>query len=277
MIIDSHQHFWTYHPSTHPWINTSMDILKRDFMPEHLKTILLENGISGCVAVQTDQSESETTFLLDCAKQHAFIKAVVGWLDLRAEDFETKLQQFTKDSNLKGLRHIVQDEPSTNFMLRPDFQKGIGLLEKYNLTYDILIYPKQLPTALELVKTFSTQTFVLDHMAKPDCNGPMDAEWRHFMLQLGKCDNVFCKVSGLVTEAMWGKWSKLDFEPFLDVAFKAFGPERILYGSDWPVCLLSANYSEVLEIVISYLTRFSMEDQKRVLGLNAVSFYNIKI
>ncbi len=276
IMIDSHQHFWKYHPNTHGWIDSSMETIKKDFLPEDLKPILQANGIEGCVAVQAQQSETETKFLLQLAKKHAFIKAVVGWLDICADTFEEKLQEYTQFKALKGLRHVVQDEPDDNFMLRPDFVKGISLLQKYKLTYDILIYPKQLSAALELVKKFPDQPFVIDHIAKPKIDGIVDKEWSSHISELGKCANVYCKISGMVTETTWGAWSKNDFVPYLDKVFESFDSDKIMFGSDWPVCLLSAHYEEVIEIVERYLKHVQTDIREKIMGLNALKFYGIQ-
>ncbi|MDC6366912.1 MULTISPECIES: amidohydrolase family protein [Flavobacteriaceae] len=276
MTIDSHQHFWKYHPRKHAWINDSMKILKKDFMPSDLAPLLQANQIDGCIAVQADQSETETNLLLKCAQKYPFIKGVVGWLDLCSANIDEKLEKYSKYALLKGLRHIVQDEPDEYFMLRPEFQKGIALLEKYGLTYDILIYPKHLSSALELVKTFPGQQFVVDHIAKPKIDGTIDPCWAHYMEKLGEQSNVYCKVSGMVTETSWGNWHRKDFPSYLDVVFDAFGPNRIMYGSDWPVCLLSAEYNDVVDIVQRYISKFSKEIYNKVMGLNAISFYQIK-
>jgi len=275
MKIDSHQHFWRYNPSSHAWIDSTMGVLKKDFLPEDLEPLLQNHELEGCVAVQADQSDAETDFLLKCAEEHPFIKGVVGWLDLCAEDIEEKLQLYSKNPLLKGLRHIVQDEPDDYFMLRPEFLRGISLLEKYGLTYDILIFPKHLSSALELVKLFPNQPFVVDHIAKPKINGKIEPCWEHYMNQLGQQEHVYCKASGMVTEAKWGKWSKSDFIPYLDVVFNSFGAERIMFGSDWPVCLLSAEYKQVNCILTQYLTKYPRESRKQVMGLTAQKFYKL--
>lgn len=275
MKIDSHQHFWRYSPSSHAWIDSTMGVLKKDFLPEDLEPLLQNHELDGCVAVQADQSEAETEFLLKCAEEHPFIKGVVGWLDLCAEDIEEKLQEYSKNPLLKGLRHIVQDEPDDYFMLRPEFLRGISLLEKYGLTYDILIFPKHLSSALELVKLFPNQPFVVDHIAKPKINGKIEPCWEHYMNQLGQQEHVYCKASGMVTEAKWGKWSKSDFIPYLDVVFNSFGAERLMFGSDWPVCLLSAEYKQVNCILTQYLTKYPRESRKQVMGLTAEKFYKL--
>ena len=275
--IDSHQHFWKYHPNIHGWMDSSMEIIKKDFLAADLFPLLQKNNIDGCIAVQTGQSETETLFLLNLAKEHKFIKGVVGWLDLCAENIGEKLEEYSKYEALKGLRHIVQDEPEKNFMLRPNFKNGISLLRKYNLTYDILIYPKQLPAALELVKTFPEQAFVLDHMAKPVIDGKIDPVWASYISELGEQENVHCKISGMVTETKWGAWSTNDFVPYLDKVFESFGPDRILFGSDWPVCLLSGQYHEVVDIVENYLVHLPSAVRKKVMGLNAIKFYSLKL
>lgn len=275
--IDSHQHFWKYHPNIHQWMDASMEIIKTDFLAGDLFPLLQKNNIDGCIAVQADQSEAETLFLLGLAKEHRFIKGVVGWLDLCSEDIDKKLEEYSKYEVLKGLRHVVQDEPDKNFMLRPNFKNGISLLGKYNLAYDILIYQEQLPAALELVKTFPEQAFVLDHMAKPVIDGKVDPVWASYISELGKHKNVHCKVSGMVTETKWGTWQKNDFVPYLDQVFGSFGPDKILFGSDWPVCLLSAQYHEVVDIVENYLVHLPSTVRKKVMGLNAIKFYNLNL
>ncbi len=275
--IDSHQHFWKYHPNTHGWIDSSMETIKKDFLPTDLQPLLKKNGISGCIAVQAQQSEEETLFLLHLADKYDFIKGVVGWLDLCAADIDEKLQKYSKYPKLVGLRHVVQDEPDANFMLRPDFKKGISLLQKQGLTYDILIYPKQLPAALELVKLFPEQPFVIDHIAKPKIDGTMDKVWGSYISELGKCENVYCKISGMVTETAWGSWSKNDFVPYLDKVFASFGPEKIMFGSDWPVCLLSAQYGEVIEIIESYLTHVQKDVREKIMGLNSLKYYGVHL
>lgn len=277
MIIDSHQHFWQYNPSKHGWISPEMQVLRQNFMPKNLKPILEKHRVDGCIAVQADQSEEETEFLLGLAVENDFIKGVVGWLDLCSTTIGNRLEHFSKNPYLKGLRHIVQDEPDDNFMLRDDFQKGIAQLERFGLTYDILVYPKQLTAALELVKTFPKQPFIIDHIAKPNMQHGVDDHWRSHIEAMGQQQNVFCKISGLVTETDWGNWSKPDFTPFLDIVFDAFGPDRILFGSDWPVCLLSANYSEVKDIAESYIAKLDSEIQQKIMGENAMAFYNLSV
>ncbi|MFD1163721.1 amidohydrolase family protein [Hwangdonia seohaensis] len=274
MKIDAHQHFWKFDPVRDAWIDDSMQIIRRDFLPQDLKPILNENNIDGCIAVQADQSETETDFLLDCATQNTFVKGVVGWLDLRTENVEERLAHYSKNTLFKGVRHIVQAE-ANDFMLGKDFQNGIGKLAPFNLTYDILIFPPQIEDAIALVNKFPNQKFVVDHIAKPYIKSGEIEEWKTKMTELAKAQNVFCKVSGMVTEADLKHWKISDFNPYLDVVFNAFGIDRILYGSDWPVCLLAAQYQEQLHIVQNYVKDFSKEEQSKVFGLNAVKFYNL--
>lgn len=274
MKIDAHQHFWKYDPVRDAWIDDSMQVIQQDFLPQDLKPILKANNFDGCVAVQADQSETETDFLLDCATENPFIKGVVGWVDLRVKNVETRLAHYSKNKLFKGLRHIVQAE-ANDFMLRKDFQNGISKLERFNLSYDILIFPTQIEAAINLVNTFPNQKFVIDHIAKPYIKTAEIEEWKTKITELAKAQNVCCKVSGLVTEADLKHWKISDFTPYLDVVFHAFGIDRILYGSDWPVCLLAAEYEKQLHIVQNYFKGFSKEAQSKVFGGNAIKFYNL--
>ncbi|MCF7567866.1 amidohydrolase family protein [Sabulilitoribacter arenilitoris] len=274
MKIDAHQHFWKFDPIRDAWIDESMQIIRKDFLPKDLKPILKQNDIDGCVAIQADQSETETEFLLDCAAKNSFIKGVVGWVDLRAENVESRLEFYSKNTLFKGVRHIVQAE-ANDFMLGKDFQNGISKLEQFNLTYDILIFPPQIESAIDLVNKFPNQKFVIDHIAKPYIRlGKID-NWKTKMIELSKAQNVYCKVSGMVTEADLKHWKTSDFTPYLDVIFSTFGTDRILYGSDWPVCLLAAKYEQQLQLVQDYIKGFSENDKTKILGSNAIKFYNL--
>ncbi|MBP0904001.1 amidohydrolase family protein [Mariniflexile gromovii] len=275
MVIDAHQHFWNYDPVRDSWINDSMTIIRRDFLPSDLKPILETNGVDGCIAVQADQSEAETEFLLQCAEENPFIKAVVGWVDLLSNSVETQLEHFSKNKLFKGVRHIVQAESET-FVLRPDFQNGIGKLEQFGLVYDILVFPHHLENVIKLVQKFPKQQFVLDHIAKPRMSEALDAVWLDNIKTLATHQNVACKISGLVTEVENFQGNEAVFKPFIDAVVEAFGVDRLLYGSDWPVCLLAAEYQKVLEIVQNYFVDFSKEDRAKVMGENAIRIYNIK-
>lgn len=273
--IDSHQHFWKYHPVKDAWISDDMKIIQRDFLPEDLEPLLKENQIGGCIAVQAGQSEAETLFLLELAKDNDFIKGVVGWVDLRSPDLKSRLDYFSQFKKLKGFRHIVQAEPEDDFLLKDDFWAGIAQLEQYNYTYDILILPKHLPFALEFVKRFPNQKFVIDHLAKPNFMNQEFSDWEKGITAIAQIENVYCKVSGLVTEADWNNWNESDFTYCLDVVTKAFGINRLMFGSDWPVCLLAADYSQTLEIVTHYFSKFSATEQEQFWSGNTIHFYNL--
>ncbi|KYG83741.1 amidohydrolase family protein [Roseivirga echinicomitans] len=275
MKIDAHQHFWQYNPVRDSWIDNSMSVLMRDFLPSELKEEMDNNGIDGCITVQADQSEEETNFLLQLAQSNSFIKGVVGWIDLRAANAEDRLAHFATNEKLKGLRHIVQAEPDEHFMLQNDFKRGISFLSKYRLTYDILIFPKHLGTALELVKQFPEQPFVIDHLAKPQIKEQVFSPWKEQIQALAKAPNVFCKVSGLVTEANWHNWKMEDIRPYLDIAFEAFGTDRLMFGSDWPVCKLAGNYTTTCVLMEEYLKDFSEVDKAKFWGINAAKFYTL--
>jgi L-fuconolactonase len=274
MNIDSHQHFWKYHPVKDAWITDEMRAIQKDFLPDDLLPLLKQHGISGCVAVQADQSETETNFLLSLAEKHDFIKGVVGWIDLKAVDLEQQLEYFSQFPKLKGFRHVVQGEPK-GFLSDQKFLEGVKQLKKFDLTYDLLIYHHQLEEALYFANKVPEVNIVVDHIAKPSIKTGEKTHWELYMAALATFQNVYCKISGMVTEADWKKWKQEDFDPYLDEVFEAFGPNRIMYGSDWPVCLLAAKYEDQLSIVLNYLTRLSSAEKKLVLGENAKRFYNL--
>lgn len=273
--IDAHQHFWQFNPVRDSWITDEMSVIQRDFFPGDLKPVLQQNGLDGCVAVQASQSEEETNFLVSLANQYDFIKGVVGWVDLQAEDVEEKLDKYKSIPVVKGFRHVLQGEPQRDVMLTPEFKRGIAALEKHGFTYDILIFPDQLKFSGQLVASFPQQKFVIDHIAKPHIKSQEIEEWKNDMKKIARHENVYCKISGMVTEADWKGWKKEDFEPYLDVVVNAFGTNRILFGSDWPVCLVAASYDRMLAIVKDYFASFSDEDQEQFFGLNAIRFYNL--
>ncbi|TXE10480.1 amidohydrolase family protein [Gelidibacter salicanalis] len=275
MKIDAHQHFWQFDPQRDSWITDDMRVLKRDFLPEDLQPLLQQHQFDGCVAVQADTSEKETEFLLNLADQHPFIKGVVGWLDLCSDAIDERLAHFSTNKNLKGLRHIVQAE-SNGYMLRKDFQRGISVMENYNLTYDILIFPHQLEEAIALVNTFPNQKFILDHCAKPYIKDGRIKTWKRHIETLSGFENVDCKVSGLTTEADWKHWDNMIMQPYLDVIFNAFGTKRTLFGSDWPVSILAGTYAETVGLVQSYIAQFSETEQQHIMGLNAKTWYHLK-
>jgi L-fuconolactonase len=274
MKIDAHQHFWKFDPVRDAWISEDMAVIRRDFYPEDLQPVLEAAGMDGCVAVQADQSLQETRFLLDLAAKHDFIKAVVGWVDLCADDLEEHLGKLEAEQKLAGFRHIIQAEPPA-FFSRTDFRNGIRCLGKHDFTFDILIFPQHLPEALSFVKAFPNQKFVIDHLAKPHIKAGSMKEWRPFMQEMAQCDNVWVKLSGMVTEADWKAWKQEDMRPYLDVLLEHFGPSRLMYGSDWPVCLLAADYQRQMAVVVDYISSLSEPEQALIMGNNAREFYGI--
>lgn len=274
--IDSHQHFWEYNPAEYPWIKTDWPI-RRSFLPQDLEPVLRQNGFDGCVAVQARQTVHETEWLLDLAETNAFIAGVVGWVDLRSADIEKQLDRFAGNKKLVGVRHVVQDEPDDRFMLGADFLRGIAVLPEFDLAYDLLVFPKQLPAAIDLVRRFPKQRFVLDHIAKPLIKDQQLDPWRAHISELAKTPNVLCKFSGMVTEARWQTWQTANFTPYLDAVWQAFGPDRLMIGSDWPVCLLSAEYDRAMNLVKDFLQQFSSEEREKVLGANAIRFYRLPV
>ncbi len=273
--IDAHQHFWQYNPAEHVWMTDDMAALRRHFMPGDLKPLLASLEFDGCVVVQVRQSVEETRWLLELAVRHDFVRGVVGWVDLRSTGLRAQLEQFAGDKKLVGVRHIVQGEPDDNFMLREDFRRGIAGLAEFDLAYDVLIYPRQLPAAIELVRAFPDQRFVLDHIAKPAIAEGKREPWEVGLRELAKSENLFCKLSGMVTEARWNQWRPDDFRPYLDVVFEAFGPDRLMIGSDWPVCTLSASYASAMGIVLDYVSQFGAAEQEAISGGNCGRFYSL--
>jgi len=274
--IDAHQHFWRFDPVRDSWINDDMMLIQRDFLPADLQPLLEAAGIDGCIAVQADQSEEENKFLLGLATQNPFVKGVVGWVDLQAPYVEEKLAYYKAFPGMKGFRHVLQGEKNRALMLKPAFKNGIGLLKRYGFTYDILIFPDQLGYTREFASAFPSQPFVIDHLAKPNIRDKrLIAEWKTAIRAVAACDNVSCKISGMVTEADWKKWKPEDFKPYLDTIVEAFGAGRILYGSDWPVCLLGGSYEKVMQIVVDYFSAFTKEEQEAFFGGNAIKFYNL--
>jgi L-fuconolactonase len=276
MKIDAHQHFWIYDQKEYSWINDEMSILKRDFLPDNLKREIVSIGFDGSIAVQARQTIDETEWLLELAEQNDIIKGVVGWLDIRSQKFKHQLQKYAKRTKLVGIRHVVQDEADDRFMLRSEFIEGIRELENYDLVYEILIFEDQLPAAVDLVSRFPNHRFVLDHIGKPKISYTLLEPWKSLISELAEFPGVYCKVSGLVTEADWKNWQTEDFRPYLDTVFEAFGADRILYGSDWPVCTVAASYKDVFDIVNSYIEQFSPDDQNNILGENTVRLYRLE-
>ena len=274
--IDSHQHFWRYSAAEYGWIDDSMAALRCDFLPADARREMDRARIDACVAVQARQTLDETRWLLELADANPFVAAVVGWIDLQSPDAAEHLEPFARYPKLVGLRHIVQSEADDRFMLRPAFCRGISLLEDRGLTYDILIYPRHLPAAVELVSRFPRQRFILDHLAKPRIRAREIREWEKGIRALAEFPLVFCKLSGLVTEADWTSWTPTDISPYLDVVFDCFGPHRLLFGSDWPVCTVAADYGRVVALAEDYMANRSETEREAVMGGNAVRLWDLQ-
>jgi len=273
MKLDSHQHFWNYDPAQHVWMTDAMAVLRRDYLPGQLLPLLQAGGFDGTIAVQARQMVEETQWLLKLSDQHDFIKGVVGWVDLRSPQLRAQLERFAPHPKLVGVRHVVHDEPDDNFMLLPEFRRGIAQLREFDLTYDLLLFPKHLPAAVELVREFPDQPFVLDHIAKPAMREGRISPWREDLKRLAEFPNVFCKLSGLVTETYWKRWQPADFQRYLDVVVESFGPERLMIGSDWPVCTLSGDYGATMRVVVDYVKKFAPPVREAILGGNCARFY----
>ena len=274
MKLDSHQHFWSYDAAQYPWIPKGSP-LHRDWLPEDLAPLLTASRLDGCIAVQARQTLEESRWLLSLADRSPIVRGVVGWVDLRSELVVDQLAELAGHAKFRGVRHVVQEEPDVNFMLGAEFQRGIAALHHFGLTYDLLIFPKQLPASIELLRKFPVQQFVLDHIAKPPIKSGTLSPWREQIREMAKAPNVFCKVSGMVTEADQAHWKAAEFTPYLDVVFEAFGEERVMFGSDWPVCLLAGEYARVFALVNDYAARFSAAAREKLFGGNAARFYGI--
>lgn len=272
--IDAHQHFWQFEAGRDSWITDNMSVIRHDFLPEHLEPILKENDIEGCMVVQSDQSPAENKFQLANAASNDFIKGIVGWVDLISENLEAELEELSTHKKLKGFRHVLQGE-APSFMLQPAFKRGIGLLSKFGFTYDLLLFPEHLENAETLVASFPDQPFVLDHIAKPLIKSGEIEDWKKKLVKLAQHENVFCKISGLITEADWNNWSAGQFKPYLDTVFEAFGTGRLMFGSDWPVCLVAGSYKAVLQIAEDAVAMLSDDERSAFWAGNAESFYHL--
>lgn len=277
MRIDAHQHFWRYSPAEYGWIGDELAALRRDFLPQDLAPLLERHGFDGCIAVQARQSLEESRWLLELCDAHPWILGVVGWVDLRSPALADELDLFADHPRFVGVRHIAQDEPDDEFLLRADFCRGVALLEPYDLAYDVLVYPRQLRAAIGLVERFPQQTFVLDHLAKPPVREGATEPWATQLRELAALPNVSCKLSGLVTEADWVRWTPRALARYLDVALEAFGVERVMFGSDWPVCLVASSWARWLETIEAWLGLLSPDERAAVLGGNAARIYRLEL
>jgi L-fuconolactonase len=274
MRIDAHQHFWRFDPAVQTFIDEGMTVLRRDFLPEHSKAELHGAQLSGCVAVQAPQTLEETHFLLGLSDANDFIRAVVGWVDLRDAAVDGVLEELTEHPRLRGIRHIVQEEPDDIFE-DPAFKRGVARLARHELTYDMLVYERQLPLAQRFMAALPGVSFVLDHVGKPNLRAPNLEAFLRELRPIAALPNVVCKLSGLVTEGDWQSWTKDTLRPFIDGAVELFGTERLLFGSDWPVCLLAGSYAEVFGLVDDYFQSFSETERANVFGENALRAYRI--
>jgi L-fuconolactonase len=274
-IIDAHQHFWNYDPARDLWMTDEMLILKRDYLPQELENIFKVFQVNGSVLVQADPSEAENGFMLNLANQFPFIKGIVGWMDMQSDNLEEKLEYYQLFPKLKGFRHMLQGEKKRDLMLTPAFRRGISLLNKYGFSFDLLILNDQVGYTEKLVRTFPDQRFVIDHLAKPAIKKGEIAGWKHRIKKFSDCEHVYCKISGMISEADWEKWDTEDFRPYLDAILETFGTKRIMFGSDWPVCRVAGEYAEVKGIVSDYFKSFSVSEQADFFGNNALHFYQL--
>ena len=274
-MIDSHQHFWKYEAAEYGWIDDTMAALRRDFLPVDAHRLMTAARVRASIAVQVRQTLEETRWLLELADAHPFIAGVVGWVDLQAPDIDEQLDRLSVHPRLVGVRHIVQGEPD-GFLARLEFRRGISRLERHDLTYDILVYARQLPEAVEFARALPRQRFVLDHLGKPDIKGNRFREWLGHFQRLAALPNVCCKLSGLVTEANWDSWTAPQLRPYIDAALEAFGPSRLMIGSDWPVCTVAGSYGTVIALVREAIAEYSSSEQAQMLEGTAREFFQLE-
>lgn len=274
--VDAHHHLWDYNPLDYRWITDAMSILRRDFLPDDLKPELDRVGIESTVVVQARQKIEETEWLLKLATQYPFILGVVGWVPLTDPQVVDILEYFADSPKLKGVRHLLQDEPDENYMLRKDFNRGIDALTQFGLTYDILIFAHQLPQTIRFVDRHPDQVFILDHIAKPRIRDNVLSPWAEDISELARRENVYCKISGMVTEADWTHWSEEQLAPYLEIVLEAFSPCRLMFGSDWPVCLIASSYQCWFQVVTQAISQLNSEEQSMILGGTAARVYRLQ-
>jgi L-fuconolactonase len=275
MRIDAHQHFWKYAPTTHGWINDEMAVIRRDFLPNDLEPILSKHNIDGTVAVQADESIHETEFLLSLSEKHAFIKAVIGWIDLRSPQIHDQLAYFKKFRKLVGFRCIMQGQPDEAYLNNEIFIKNVALLKDFDYTYDLLVYHHQLPSLLKFIEKIPENRLILDHIGKPDIKAKNYSKWKEKIFELAQHPGIYCKLSGMITEANYSTWKYDDIVPYMDAVGEAFGTERICFGSDWPVCLVAGHYDKMIGVVEKWASQLNEKDYNQLFGLNTSRFYNI--
>lgn len=274
-IIDTHHHLWNYNPVEFDWIDDEMAVIRQSFLPENLEQTLTGTGVDGVVTVQARQVLEETDWLLKLAGENEFMRGVVGWLPLADQSVKGELERLTDNAWLKGVRHVVQGEPDPAFILGKEFNRGIALLKDYQLVYDILIFEHQLPNTIRFVDQHPDQQFVLDHIAKPNIKDNALEPWASNLKELARRPNVSCKMSGMVTEADYKRWTPEQLQPYFDVVIDAFGPERLLFGSDWPVCLVASQYADWLRLVQQQISKLSSDEQEMISYKNAEKVYQL--
>jgi len=274
-VIDAHHHFWRYAKAEYGWMSDDMAAIRRDFLPPDLEREIRAAGVDGVVTVQARQSVEETAWLLSLAETHPFIRGVVGWVPLADPAVEAHLDRFARHPKLRAVRHVVHDEPDPDFILGEAFNRGVSRLKEYRLVYDILIFERHLPQATAFVDRHPEQPFVLDHIAKPRIRDGALEPWAGRMRELARRPNVRCKLSGVVTEADWARWTPAGIRPFLETALEAFGPDRLLWGSDWPVCLVASSYARWKRVVDDFVAALSASERARVLGGCAIETYRL--
>ena len=275
MRIDAHQHFWKYDPANHGWINDEMAIIRKDFLPNDLQPILAKHNIDGTIAVQADETIDETRFLLELSEKHGFIKGVVGWIDLRSTQVYDQLANYKQFKKLVGFRCIMQGQPDEAYLTNEMFVNNLALLNDFDYTYDLLVYHHQLPSLLECVERLPENRLILDHIGKPDIKRKNFSKWRENIFKLAKHQRIYCKLSGMITEANYTNWDYEDIVPYMDAVGEAFGTDRICYGSDWPVCLVAGKYDKMIEVVEKWGSQLTTKEYEQLFGLNTCRFYKI--
>ena len=275
MRIDAHQHFWKYVPATHGWINDEMSVIRKDFLPNDLEPILSKHHIDGTIAVQADESIDETSLLLSLSEKYDFIKAVVGWIDLRSTEVNDQLAYYKQFKKLVGFRCIMQGQPDEAYLSNESFINNLHSLKAFNYTYDLLVYHHQLPSLLKMIDKVPENKFILDHIGKPDIKKKNISEWKENIFELAKHPGIYCKLSGMITEANHSTWTYDEIVPYMDVVGEAFGTDRICFGSDWPVCLVAGQYDKMIGVVETWASQLNTNTQEKIFGLNTCTFYNI--
>lgn len=276
MRIDSHQHFWQFNSTKHFWIDESMQAIRKSFSPNDLQKEIVSVGIEGTIAVQADETEKENSYLLNLSDENDFVKAIVGWIDLKALDAIERMQYWKKYEKIKGFRCIMQGQEDSSYLTNKDFLENIKKLAPYGYTYDLLVYHHQFPSLIKFVEKLPDNRLILDHLGKPDIKNKNIKDWKANLKILAQHPSIYCKLSGMITEADYGRWTYEDLKPYLEAAAEYFGVDRICFGTDWPVCLLAGSYTQVYEIIDKFSNQLSTDEKNKLLGLNSMKFYTIK-